>query len=273
MTFIRFFFAAARRWHRQGAEQRAAALAYFTPFALTPLIILSITILGVILGPEHVTNLLVRWGSAIDPGATALLYDSVLNFESVGTHYFMPILGIVFLAGMVFIALNSLIAGLHAMWGVRPVTWRHFFLQLWHSAIFILVLEGYLTALIVVNDIFSFLSATTELSWVGLIPKAFGLFATVLLLSIAYGLLPLTAPSRTARLSGASVAGVLLLFSNELVALYFATAPVQSLFGAAGLLISLLVWVYVAAAIVLYGAACAYVYDSMHEVGDRTATT
>ncbi len=267
MIFIQFFITAAKRWHLRGAEQRAAALAYFTPFALAPLIIFSITILGVILGSQHVIEMLIRWGNGIDTGVTTLLYEAVLNFEAhnmLETQYLFPLLGLLFLSLMIFVALNSFTAGLHALWDIEISGWRSMVKRLWRSAIFIVLLQLYLTTIIIANDLLSFFSAVTEWGWLFLGYYVLGLGTTVLLLSVAYGVLPLMSPSRTARLAGAAVATMLLLFSRELVAVHFATAPVESLFGAAGLLISLLVWVYVAAAIVLYGAACAYVYDEMH---------
>jgi len=264
MHFLHFFIKAAKRWHTRDAEQRAAALAYFTPFALSPLIIFSITIVGVVLGSQHVIDMLIVWGKKIDPGVTGLVYDAVLNFNienNLQTHYFFPVVGLLFLLLMVFVALNSFTAGLHALWDIRVTGVRSMLKRLWRSAIFILVFQLYLITMILVADAFTLAVGITGMEWVGAGFRVVSVLGTMFLLTFAYGILPLYAPSYTARLAGALVATTLLLFARELVALYFTTASVASLFGAAGLLISLLVWVYVAAAIMLYGAACAFVYD------------
>ncbi len=261
MSFIRFFWRAACLWYRREADNHAAALAYFTPFALTPLIIFSITIVGFLVGVDRVTAILLRWGNAIDPGVTELLYTSVQNFDMLESHYFAPLFGMVFLSVMIFITLNSVTAGLHKLWGFEASGWGFFFKRLFRSAVFICIIQAYLVFVILFGDTLEYFKVLTGWAWLSLVGFIVTFISTMLLLAIAYGLLALKAPSFAGRFAGAAVAGFLLLFSRELVALHFTTAPVQSLFGAAGLLIALLVWVYVCAIIIFYGAACAAVYD------------
>ncbi len=262
MSFLRFFLKSAVLWYRKEADNHAAALAYFTPFALTPLIIFSITIVGFLVGAERVVAMLLRWGNAIDPGVTELLYASVQNFDSLETHFVLPIVGLVFLSIMIFVALNSLTIGLHKMWDVDATGWRNFFRRLWRIALFIFILQAYLVFIILLGDTLAYVSTFTGWTLWPLVNFIVFFLCTMVLLAIAYGMLALKAPSFAGRFVGAAVAGFLLLFSRELVALHFTTAPVQSLFGAAGLLIVLLVWVYVSAVVIFYGAACAQVYDS-----------
>ncbi len=262
MSFHTFFIAAARLWVRKEADQHAAALAYFTPFALTPRIIFSITIVGFIVGTEQVIAMLLRWGNAVDAGVTNLLYTSVINFDSFATHYVLPVVGLAFLSLMIVVTLNSLSAGLHKIWGVDGTGLHNFFRKLGRIVVFIIVLQVYLVAIILLSDSLAYATAVTGWGGWGLVGFGASFLLTMLLLAFAYGMLALKAPSFMGRFVGAAVAGFVLLFTRELVALHFATAPVQSLFGAAGLLIVLLVWVYVAAAVILYGAACAAVYDA-----------
>jgi uncharacterized BrkB/YihY/UPF0761 family membrane protein len=92
MSFVRLFSRALLLWFRRGGDEAAAALAYFTPFALTPLIIFSITIVGFIFGTERVVAMLLRWGNSIDVGVADLVYSSVQNFDSIATHYYWPLM-------------------------------------------------------------------------------------------------------------------------------------------------------------------------------------
>lgn len=262
MSFIRFFLRAGRLWSERGADQHAAALAYFTPFALTPLIIFSISIVGLVYGAERVVAMLLRWGNAIDPGITDLLYLSVQNFDTVATHYVMPLIGLVFLSIMIFVTLNSLTTGLHHLWGVTVHGWGDFFRRMWHIALFIVILQAYLVFILLLGDTIAYFSQFSGGAYWSFLQFVLSFLSTMILLAVGYGMLALKSPSFAGRFVGAAVAGFLLLFSRELVALHFTTAPVQSLFGAAGLLIALLVWVYVGAVVILYGAACAFVYDT-----------
>ncbi len=267
MYFLRLLGRAFVLWFRRGADESAAALAYFMPFALAPLIILSISIVGLMYGVERITNMLIQWGNAIDPGVTDLVYRAVQNFDAVSTQYYWPVIGLLFLSVMIYITLNSLIIGFHKLWGVEIYGWRSYVSRLWRMTLFIAVVQCYFVLLILLEDVLVYvLSVAGGPVW-AVVSFFAGFLLTMLLLTIAYGLLALRAPSFSGRFMGAAVAGLFLLFSRELVALHFTTAPVQTLFGAAGLLISLLVWVYVVACIILYGAAFARVYDEARGSG------
>jgi membrane protein len=221
-------------------------------------------------GVERITNMLIRWGNAIDPGVTDLVYSAVTNFDSVATHYYWPVVGLVFLSIMIFITLNSLITGFHKLWGIEIYGWRSYLSRIWRMTLFIGVIQCYLVTIMIFEDTFAFADSLIGSSLWSILSFFATFLLTMLLLTIAYGLLAHRAPSFSGRFLGAAVAGLFLLFSRELVAFHFATAPVQTLFGAAGLLITLLVWVYVAASIILYGAAFARVYD---EVRGKWPTT
>ncbi len=270
MYFLRLLGRAFILWFRRGADESAAALAYFMPFALTPLIILSISIVGLMYGAERVTSMLVRWGNAIDPGVTDLVYSSVVNFDSVATHYYWPIVGLIFLSVMIYITLNSLTTGLHKLWEIEIYGWQSYLKRLWRMTLFIGVIQAYLVSIILLEETLLFASTIWDAAIWSFVGFFGGFLLTMLLLALAYGILSLRAPSFGGRFVGAAVAGLFLLFSRELVALHFTTAPVQTLFGAAGLLITLLVWVYVAAGIILYGAAFARVFDEAR--GKRLTT-
>ncbi len=123
------------------------------------------------------------------------------------------------------------------------------------------LLEAYLVAFIFLSSSLAVAGNFVDLLASSYVRMLTGFVSTVLLVAVIYGLLPLRAPSFQSRAAGAVIASILLLFARALVEIHFKTAPVQSLFGAAGLLISLLVWVYVSAGILLYGAAFARAYE------------
>ena len=101
MQFFRLFPRAIGVWFSREADVHAAALAYFIPFALTPLFLLSITIVGMFIGGNEVAALLLSWGNAIDPDLTALLDSSVRNFNTLTTAYVVPIIAVLFFSTMI----------------------------------------------------------------------------------------------------------------------------------------------------------------------------
>jgi membrane protein len=261
MKLFRLLGRAAIIWFRRDADVHAAALAYFVPFAITPLVLLSMTLVGMIIGGAEVATLLTRWGNSLNPDLTELLFNSVRNFSILTTAYLVPILAILFFSGMVLLALNSLSAGLQKIWGVPMHGVRNWFRRSGHSILFILFLQAYLVGVIILNRTILFISHIPLVHILELLYPALLFISTLVLITIGYGLLSLSAPPLRARLYGAVVASCLFLFTRQLVALHTGLSPVPDLFGAAGLVIVLLIWIYVSASILFYGAAFAVAYE------------
>ena len=206
MKLLRLLGRAVLIWLRRDAEVHAAALAYFIPFALTPLLLLSITLVGVLIGKDDVIELLMSWGNSLDPGITTLLSTSVQNFNILTTSYYIPLLGIIFFSTMVLIALNSLGAGLHKIWRVEASGWQSWFLRSFRSVTFVMFLQVYLVCIILLNRTIVFISHVPIVDVLRFLYPALIFGSTLLLFTIGYGLLPLQAPSLRARFYGAIVA-------------------------------------------------------------------
>lgn len=261
MNFFRLARDAARLWINKGADQHAAALAYFTPFALTPLLLISITLVGVIIGRADVISLLLRWAGMIDPALPDFMQSSVNNFEILTTSYTVPILALLFFSLMVIFALNSLSSGLQKLWGIEAYGWRNLLRRSLKSILFVLLFQVYLVATIIFNNVLATASVLSGLMIFNFLAPLVFFASTTLLITIGYWLLPLTAPTFMSRLYGASVAATLFLFTRSLVALHVATAPTPDIYGAAGLIFVLLIWIYMSACIIYYGAAFAKVHQ------------
>jgi membrane protein len=264
MNFLRLLSRSASLWIKGGAEQHAAALAYFIPFALAPLLLISITLVGIIIGRADVIALLLRWGGYIDPALPAFMTTSLANFEVLTTSYTVPILALLFFSVMILFSLNSLSSGLQHLWNVEKPGFKNLLRRSGRSILFVLVFQVYLVATIICNNIFASASMHSGLLIFQILaPLVFFMFTT-LLIAISYGLLPLWAPSFRARLYGAAVATLLFLFTRTLVALHVATSPSPDIYGAAGLIFVLLIWIYMSAGIVYYGATFALAYDQKY---------
>ena len=261
MKFLRLLKQAAVHWFRKGAEQYAAALSYFTPFALAPLLLISITLVGVIIGRKDVIALLERWGEMIDPALPAFMTSTIANFEVLTTSYTLPLFALLFFSVMILFALNSLSSGLQKLWeverfGVKNLLWRS-----GRSILFVLLFQVYLVVTILSNNFFMIVGESAGLPLFTALSQVVFFICTTVLIALGFGLLPLIAPSFKARLYGAVVATTLFLFTRTLVALHVAASPSPDIYGAAGLIFVLLIWVYISACIIYYGASFAYVYD------------
>jgi len=261
MKLFRLLWRAIVIWYERDAEVHAAALAYFVPFALTPLLLLSITLVGLLIGSDEVIALLVSWGNIIDPDMAKLLETSVVNFDVLTTAYYIPLMGIIFFSTMILIALNSLGAGLHKIWHIEVKGWKSWIQRSFRSVTFVLFLQVYLVCIIILNRTIVFISHVPFVDVLRFLYPELLFCSTLMLFTIGYGLLPMQAPSLRARFYGAIVASGLFLFTRELVAIHAMTTPIPHLFGAAGLVIVMLIWIYISASIILYGAAFAAAYE------------
>ena len=265
MIFLQLLKQAAALWLRKGAEQHAAALSYFIPFALAPLLLISITIVGVIIGRSDVITLLARWGETIDPALPAFMSSTLTNFEVLTTSYTLPLFALLFFSLMILFALNSLSSGLQKLWGFERFGIKNLFWRSGRSILFVLLFQVYLVATILSNNFFTIIGETAGLPLLTALAQVVFFMCTTLLIALGFGLLPLSAPSFKARLYGAVVATTLFLFTRTLVSLHVATSPSPDIYGAAGLLFVLLIWVYVSACIIYYGASFAYVYEQKYK--------
>lgn len=263
MKFCKLLYRAMILWLQRDADMHAAALAYFAIFALTPLLLLSITLVGILIGGPEVSALLLQWGNSLDPQLTALLDTSVRNFNTLTMAYVMPIIAIVFFSTMVLVSLNSLAAGLNHIFDVVQNGWRSTLNRTARSLFFFVLLQGYLVCIIILNRIILFLSHIPFVHVLELLYPALLFGSTLVLFTLGYGILPSKAVSLRARFYGAVIASGLFLFTRELVALHSATTPIPDLFGAAGVVIIMLVWIYVSSSIIFFGAAFAAAYEEM----------
>ncbi len=258
---IQLWRSAFKTWSHAEADQYSAAVAYFVPFALTPLVFISIAWVGLIIGTEELILLLAGWGSAIDPTLPALITDAITQLGAIANQFTIPWLAIIFFSVMVLVTLNSVTAGLHAIWGIERSGFRPLLARYARAMLFVVLLQVYLVFIILVSQLVELLATLTGLAFLTWIIPLLVFLSTVTLIALGYGLLPLWAPSFKARLVGAIIAGSFLMMARAIVAFHFATAPAATLFGAATVVIALLVWFYVGASIILYGAAFAKVYD------------
>ncbi len=261
MNFFTLLKQASRLWLNKGSEQHAAALAYFTPFALAPLLLISITLVGVIIGRGDVIALLLRWGGLIDPDLPAFMSSSLANFEVLTTTYALPVFALLFFSLMILFALNSLSSGLQKLWGLEYHGAKNLFWRSGRAILFILVFQVYLVLTIISNNTFALAAENSGLNIFYFFSSGVFFISTTLLFAIGYGLLPLSAPGFRSRLYGAVVATLLFLFTRSLVALHVATSPSPDIYGAAGLLLVLLIWIYMSACIMYFGAAFAKVHQ------------
>jgi membrane protein len=260
MNFISLFLSAGRLWFRKEADQYAAALAYFVPFALTPLLLISITWVGLLVGRERLVDLLTQWGIAIDPELPTIMTSALMELENRSDEYIVPIVAVAFFSVMIIVAINSLTAGIHKLWGVERTGWLSLFMRYGRAVFAILLIQFYFVCLIIINGAVTWIENISPLFRMEILQPTLFLVITIFCITFVYRILPLTTLPFLSCLSGAVVAGGLFLGLRAFVTAHVVTAPAVTLYGAASIVIMLLIWFYAVGSIILYGAAFAKVH-------------
>ena len=246
------------------ATFKAAALAYYTVFALPPLLVLLMQVAGMVWDPAEVQRALTgEFGSMMgdDVGSQVggMISSAQGRTEQTGWRLALGIGGLLFGATGAFVSLQS---ALNKAWEVKPDPKqggiKNFVMKRVLSLGMVMGL-GFLMA--VSLALTSVLSAAGGAIFGGL-PEAVGhvlnfvlTFAVLTLLFAAmFKILPDAKVNWRDVWVGGAVTAALFVIGKFLIGFYIGRSDPGSAFGAAGALAVLLVWIYYAAVIVLLGA-------------------
>jgi membrane protein len=275
-----------KEWIEDGGANIAAALAYYAIFSLSPLLIIVSLMLGLLMDPSTVESGLVRDLEGTVGQSAAELIRSMLNSQSrttdlVGTVVWAMI--VVWGASGMFAQLQN---ALNKIWEVKARPGRSPFILVKNRMLsFGIVILASLTLLgtmvintalnsvvdkerAVVSDVLSFTgqAATGGMPQVTPALSNFELLGirggqilltvviTTILIAVVYHVLPDVEMAWRDVIAGSIFTALLLFIGQFLVGLYLSRANIGSVFGAAGSLTVILVWVYYSAQILLFGA-------------------
>ena len=260
MNFLVLLYRAAILWFERGAGNYAAAFSYYTPLALIPLLLFTVSFVSFFYGQAFTEQVFADWGSILGTDLVELIKSALitLNLETQTSR--LPMVAIFFFLGFYLVAINVLSEGFHKLWGNEVVGLRAFVKRSLRSVWFLFILQAYLVFIIGLE----FFVAPTLFAPYTLFISATFFASTTAFFILLYKVLVLEAPSWAGCFAGATVSSLLFVVIKSLVDFYIATTPVLTLYGAANLILILLVWIYIFAALIFYGAAVAGLYDKMY---------
>jgi membrane protein len=257
MNYLQILVSSGRIWLRLEMGHYAAAFAYYAPFALVPLILVSLGISGLFYGLPFVKNMFLSFGTVFGEDLTTLVGLAVQNLDVQVHTYDVPVLAIVFFSAISILAFNVLGLGFERIWGKHEVSARSVFKQSLRSIGLILILQIYILTLVSLEGLWALMEFDGRL-----IPLLIWFSSISTVFVLIYRFLVAGSPSWRSCMVGGFTAGLLFIFAKNIVTLYLAAKPVLNMFGAAGLILVLLIWVYVLAAIIYYGAIVAHEYGN-----------
>ncbi len=261
---------AFREWQQDKVSLLAAALAYYTVFSVTPLLVIAIAIAGAVFGQDTAKNEIVQQINALVGEQGAQVIEIALanaNQPQLGS--LASIISLIILlvgASGVFAQLQE---ALNTVWDVKPKSDR----GLWQFLRKRLLSFGMVLAigfLLLVSLIFSaILSGISNLEinllpgWVSLL-RLLNLAISLGMISLLFALIYKYLPDAKIRWQdvwvGAIITALLFTLGKFLIGLYLGRGSLGSTYGAAGSLIIFLAWVFYSAQILLFGAEFTQVY-------------
>jgi membrane protein len=260
-------------WSKDKASRLAAALAYYTIFSVGPLLLVIIAMVGLVFGEEaargQIAGVLDR---VVGRDSAELIQEIVKNAAKPGASIIATVIGVATLLLGAAGIFGQLQDALNTIWDVPPRE-RGGILDMLKQRLpaFIMVLGvGLLllasllvnSTLAVLGDFLSNNLPGGSLLW-QIVNFGISLGIMTLLFAMIYKVLPDTHVAWGDVWIGAAITALLFTLGQIALGFYLGIADVGSAYGAAGSLVSVLVWIYYSAQIFLFGAEFTQVYARM----------
>jgi membrane protein len=267
---LRLLWAAIRAWYDDGVSRLGASLAYYTLFALAPMLLIAIAVAGAVFGQEAAQGQIVGEIDQLIGTDGAQAVQSLLagaNKARTGSVLATVIGGLAILisATGAFLELQT---SLNSIWRVQPkpgVRIKTYFKNRARSFALVLGIGFLLLVSLVVSAALAALgkwlssSSAMPVLW-DVVNLGVSLTVITTLFMLLYRFLPDVKLRWRDVAVGALVTAVLFTIGKELIGLYIGHSTTASSYGAAGSVIVLLLWVYYSSQIVLLGAEFTRVY-------------
>ncbi|WP_205504260.1 YihY/virulence factor BrkB family protein [Rufibacter psychrotolerans] len=251
--------------------QKGAALAYYTIFALPPILIIIINTAGAIFGREAVRGQVYsQLRELLGRKGASDIQEMVENINHAADFTFATVIGVITLligATGVFVSLQE---SLNQIWGVKPKPRNEYLKLLWDrllSFAMILAIVFLLLVSLVIHTavvaITSYLTNRIDESILQLTQLANLVGSTgvvMFLFALIYKFLP-DAKIRWGDVwVGSLVTALLFTLGKSIIGFYLGNSNFASIYGAAGSVIVVLTWVFYTSQIVFLGAQFTLVY-------------
>jgi membrane protein len=263
-------WAAAKAWFDDGGPRLGASIAFYSIFALAPLVLVAISIAGAVLGEEAARGQILQQIAGLVGKDAAQGVQSVVEAasrqEGSGLASLLGFATLLIGASGVFVEMKN---AFDVMWSPKPRQGGlTLFLRARLTAVALVLGFGFLAivSLLLSAAIHAFtgtfLGPADEMS---VVLTGIDLLVSLAVLTVAFAGLIYFLPSAHIRPRavwlGALTSAVLFSIGKHLIGLYLGRASVASAYGAAGSFVVVILWIYYSSQILLLGAEVTSVLD------------
>jgi membrane protein len=253
----------------------SAALAYYTIFSLPPLLIIIISLTGIFFGEDAVRGQLFgQINGLVGSDAALQIQETIKNVKLSGKSGIATVLSLtilIFGASRVFAEIQD---SINYIWSIqaKPNKGIRKFIKNRLMSFSMIISVGFLLMVgLIVNSVLDVLSA--ELSTLfsddfvilyQVINYALVFLIITTLFAVIFKTLPDGKVALKDSLIGAAFTALLFMLGKFVISLYLTNSDIGSVYGTAGSVILILVWVYYSATILYFGAEFTKVYAVNH---------
>lgn len=263
---LKLMRAAYGLWSNRQAPRLGAAIAFYAIFSISPLVLTALLVAGAVLGAqfariEFLDQLSALLGSRAADAVETILAAAEKSSDKSSWAAVTSAVALFVGASGVFIELRYALDSIHATKRQRGdfVSW---FVhgRLWSFAL-VLAVGFLLLVSLIASAIIAAMGSwlTTLFPVLGFVAIGLNLLLSLAILTALFAMLMRWLPTKRQTWrsvwTGAVLSSVLLQAGKELLGLYLGRAAFADAFGAAGSLVVLVMWIYFAVQVFLFGAA------------------
>ena len=263
-----------KEWQEDKASRIAAALAYYTVFSISPLLVIAIAIAGAFFGQEtaqeQITSQLTQLVGEDGVKPILMALNNISQPEIRGIASWISIGVLILGASGIFAQLQD---ALNTVWNVKPQPGQGIlpFIRKRVTSFLMVLAIGFL---LILSLILSTVVSTLSRYRVDFLPGSAILWENIdfivslglitFLFCLMFKYVPDVKIAWKDVVVGSAITALLFIFGKFLLGLYISRGSLGSAYGAAGSLIVFLAWVYYSAQIILLGAEFTQVYTQMY---------
>jgi membrane protein len=257
-------------WWEDNAPRLGAALAYYTLFSLSPLLVIAVAIAGLVFGREAAQgHIVAQIEGLVGHDGAAAIQAMIESARKPASGIMASLFGLLTLLVGATGLFGELQAALNTIWEVPDEEERGFAGILKNRFLSFTMVLG-MGFLLLVSLLVSAALAAAGHSLSGILPKAavvglvvnqlVSLLVTTGLFGMIYKYLPNVTIAWRDVWIGATATALLFTVGKFFIGFYVGTSGVTSAYGAASSLVIVLIWVYYSAQIFLLGAEFTQIY-------------
>lgn len=243
----------------------AAATAFFATFALSPILIILTQILGLILNPKSISDhLFVHLGEIIGNESVGQLRQTLQGFKHLASNWYITIAGFVFLIFVATTLFAIIRDSLNQLWSIKTHSNAAFNIKLLDrlKAVAVIMLAGLLFLGVVLGEgILALLKDYFHELWPGsttFLFKILNQIISILIVSswfaVIFKYLSDARLDWNTTMVGAFFTGILFTVGKLVLGYVLALSNIQTIYGASGSFVLLLLFVFYCSFILYYGA-------------------